>query len=184
MPEVILYPTETVYALGVNPFNERAWRMMCDVKGRPDRKPASWLVKDTESIYTYAVVPPYAVALIEKYLPGPLTLILKAKETVPTYARAADGTVSFRVSSDKVAQSLIAELSHPLTCTSANLHGQPTLATPEEIIQQLGQEASIINTVYDDGPRIGKPSTIVRCVGEAAEVLREGEIVLGKEYLR
>lgn len=176
MPEVILYPTETVYALGVNPFNERAWRMMCDVKGRPDRKPASWLVKDIESIRSYAVVPGYAEALMEKYLPGPLTIIFKAKENVPVYARAPDGTVSFRVSSDEFAQNLIAKLPHPLTCTSANLHGFPTLATPEEILKQLGQEATIISVVYDDGPRAGKPSTVVRCVEEEFEILREGEI--------
>lgn len=178
MTEVILYPTETVYALGVNPFNEFAWRQMCDVKGRPDRKPCSWLVKDVEAIRKFAVIPDYAEEIMEKYLPGPLTIIFKAKEVVPVYAQAADGTVSFRVSSDEVARKLVSELDYPLTCTSANLHRAETLSTPEEILLQLGQESALVTTVYDDGPRTGSPSTVVRCVGESLEILRQGAIEL------
>lgn len=178
MTEVILYPTETVYALGANPFNEIAWRQMCDVKGRPDRKPCSWLVKDVEAIRKFAIVPDYAEELMEKYLPGPLTIILKAKESLPAYAQATDGTVSFRVSSDEVAQKLISSVDHPLTCTSANLHRAETLATPEKILQQLGQESALVTRVYDDGSRTGLPSTIVRCVGDSLEVLRQGAIKL------
>ena len=176
MIPVILYPTETVYGLGVNPFDERAWRLMCDIKGRPDRKPASWLVKDVAEIEKYARVPDSARELMRSYLPGPMTIILVAKDIVPVYAKAKDGTVSFRVSSDPVAQNLVAKYSHPLTCTSANLSGEPTLPTTEEILKQLGQEASFITEVYDDGPRTGAPSTVVRCLGEEVEVLRAGDI--------
>ena len=182
MPEVFLYPTETVYGLGVNPFDEQAWRLMCDIKGRPDRKPASWLVRDVSEIYRYAIVPYYAEAIIEEFLPGPLTVILRAKNTVPEYAKAEDGTVSFRVSTDRVAKEIIAALDHPLTCTSANLSGEMTKETPVEIIKQLGQEASLITKVYDDGPRSGTPSTVVRCVGSSLEVLRQGEIELPAEF--
>jgi L-threonylcarbamoyladenylate synthase len=176
MVKAILYPTETVYGLGVNPLDMAAWRTMCDIKGRADTKPASWLVKDVTEIYTYAHVPEYAEQLIVEHLPGPLTIILKAKETVPEYAQAKDGTVSFRVSSDPVAQQVIAALDHPLTCTSANLAGQEPEQTPEEILKQLGEEASLITEVYDDGPRGGTPSTVVRCVGREPEVLRQGSI--------
>lgn len=183
MPEVILYPTETVYGLGVNPFDERAWRLMCDIKGRPDSKPASWLVKAVDDIYTYAIVPSYAEALINQHLPGPLTIILRAKNSVPEYARAKDGTVSFRVSSDPVAQALIASRAYPLTCTSANLSGEAPESTPEAILKQLGQEAALITEVYDDGPRTGDPSTVVRCVDEAPEVLRQGPVVIDIDSL-
>ncbi len=178
VPKVILYPTETVYGLGVNPLDERAWRLMCDIKGRPDTKPASWLVKGVSEIHKFAVVPEYAKELIDKYLPGPVTFILKAKDTVPEYAQAKDGTVSFRVSSDVIAQELINGLDHPLTCTSANLAGASPLPTPEEILRQLGQEAALITDVYDDGSRDGLPSTIVRCVDAEPEILRQGSIEL------
>lgn len=173
-----MYPTETVYGLGVNPFDEAAWRTMCDIKGRPDRKPASWLVKDVSEIERYALVPETAERLIEEHLPGPLTIILKAKAHVPIYAQAKDGTVSFRVSSDPVAQELICSLDHPLTCTSANLSGEETLSTPEAILRQLGQEAALITDVYDDGPRSGAASTVVRCTGNEIEVLREGAVAV------
>lgn len=178
MPQVILYPTETVYGLGVNPFDINAWRLMCDIKGRSDTKPASWLVTDVATIYHYAVVPAYAEPLLEEHLPGPLTVIFRAKQSVPEYAQATDGTVSFRVSSDPVAQALIDRLDHPLTCTSANLAGKDPETTPEAILKQLGQEAALITEVYDDGPRSGTPSTVVRCVGSSPEVLREGAIVI------
>jgi L-threonylcarbamoyladenylate synthase len=176
MSTVILYPTETVYGIGVNPLDVQAWRAMCDIKGRSDSKPASWLVKNTDEIYRYAIVPPYAEVLIEENLPGPLTIILRAKNTVPEYAHAKDGTVSFRVSSDPIAQQLITGLDHPLTCTSANVTGLAPQTTPEEILKQLGLEAELISQVYDDGPRSGTPSTVVRCVGSEPEVLREGPI--------
>lgn len=178
MRKVFLYPTETVYGLGVNPFDEVAWRIMCDIKGRPDRKPTSWLVESVSEIERYAEVSDTARILIETHLPGPLTIILKAKSKVPSYAQAKDGTVSFRVSSDPIAQELIASLDYPLTCTSANLSGEETLSTPEEILKQLGQEAALITDVYDDGPRTGIASTVVRCVGEEIEVLRAGAVAL------
>jgi tRNA A37 threonylcarbamoyladenosine synthetase subunit TsaC/SUA5/YrdC len=80
------------------------------------------------------------------------------------------------VSSDPVAQQVIANLDHLLTCTSANLAGQEPEQTPEEILKQLGEEAALITEVYDDGPRNGTPSTVVRCVGSEPEVLRQGSI--------
>lgn len=182
MSEIILYPTETVYALGVNPFDKKAWEELCALKGRSGEQAVSWLVRDVADIEKYAVITPKARELIEKYLPGPLTIILAAKSTVPKAAQALDGTVSFRISPDKKAQNLIAGYmkNHgvPLTCTSANIHGMPTPPTPREIITQFGKTADNITQIIDDGPRSGKPSTLVRVVDDSVTVLRQGEIVL------
>lgn len=182
MSEIILYPTETVYALGVNPFDRAAWHELCDLKGRHGDQTASWLVPSIEDIAFYAEITPEARELMERYLPGPLTMVLKAKSHIPRDVQALDGTLSFRVSSDPAAAELIKEYMGtydvPLTCTSANVHGQPTMSTPQTIGEQFGERVQHISKIIDDGPRLGRPSTIVRCVDEHVTILRHGSIPL------
>lgn len=182
MSEIILYPTETIYALGVDPFNELAWLDLCALKGRDTEQTASWLVRNIEDIERYAELPEIARKIAEDYLPGPLTLILKAKDIVPDWARGPLDTVSFRVSSDPAAEALINEHmalhDAPLTCTSANVHGLDTAPTPKEIKEQFGPRAEAITRTIDDDVRYGMPSTVVRVLGDQVEVLREGTIVL------
>lgn len=183
MKELILYPTETVYGLGVNAFDVEAWQRLCVLKGRSEKQTASWLVRERADIERLGVVTDKAKRLIETYLPGPLTVVLKATEVVPAYCKAVDGTVSFRISSDPLAQQLIFEYMKksggvPLTCTSANVHGEPTLHTVTEIVEQFGERKNVITRVIDDGKREGQASTVVRCIGDRLEVLREGVIKL------
>jgi L-threonylcarbamoyladenylate synthase len=182
MSDVILYPTETVYALGVNPFDKKAWSTLCALKGRSEQQAMSWLVRDINDIEKYAKITPRARKIIESHLPGPLTIILEAKSTVPKSSQALDGTVSFRISSDKKAQNLIAGYmkNHgtPLTCTSANLHGEATRNTTKEIIEQFGKNADLITQIIDDGPRFSTPSTIVRVIQDKVMILRQGEVKL------
>jgi L-threonylcarbamoyladenylate synthase len=184
MSEIILYPTETVYALGVNPFDREAWDALCELKGRHGDQTASWLVPSIEDIAFYAEVTPEAKKLIEQYMPGPFTIVLKANSFIPRSMQALDGTVSFRVSSDPVAQQMIEDYmainNVPLTCTSANVHGQPTMITPQIIAEQFGDKVHMITKIIDDGPRLGTPSTIVRCVDDTVSVLRQGSITLGE----
>jgi L-threonylcarbamoyladenylate synthase len=183
MKEVILYPTETVYGLGVNAFDQAAWQQVCALKGRSTEQTASWLVRGVEDMERLAVVSNGARELIAQYLPGPLTLVLVALPSVPTYAKAQDGTVSFRISSDPFAQQLIGAYMEksggvPLTSTSANVHGAPTLPAVDLILAQFGERKSLITNVIDGGVRCGQSSTVVRCIGDAVEVLREGAIRL------
>jgi L-threonylcarbamoyladenylate synthase len=183
MSEIILYPTETVYGLGVNAFSREDWARLCELKGRSENQTASWLVRSVADIDRLAVVTEAARQIMETYLPGPLTVVLMAREIVPRYCRAADGTCSFRISSDPMAQALIADYMKqsagvPLTCTSANVHGQPTLSTPAEIQSQFGERKHSITKIVDGGTRNGQSSTVVRCVGDTVAVLRQGPIVL------
>lgn len=184
MSEIILYPTETVYALGVNPFDRTAWHDLCELKGRHGDQTASWLLPSVEDIVMYAKVTPLAEELINQYMPGPFTIVLAAKGFLPPEMCALDGTVSFRVSSDPVAQDLIAEYmsthNAPLTCTSANRHGQPTMMTPQNIAEQFGDKVQMISKIIDDGARAGQPSTIVRCVDDVVTILRQGSVQLKK----
>ena len=184
MSEIILYPTETVYALGVNPFDRDAWHYLCELKGRRGYQTASWLLPSVDDIAIYAKITPKAQELIDQYMPGPFTIVLAAKDFVPREVQALDGTVSFRVSSDPVTQEIITQYmstyNAPLTCTSANRHGQPTMITPQNIAEQFGDKVQMISKIIDDGPRFGAPSTIVRCVDDVVTILREGSVPLRK----
>lgn len=177
---MILYPTETLYAIGVNALDEGELAKLYELKERDKNKPGSWLVRNMEDVERFAVVTPIALKIAKQFLPGSLTLILKAKPDVPVNVISADKTIGFRISSDSIAQKLIAEYMEkhdaPLTCTSANVSGLATLSTVGEILQQFGSKAKMITKVVDDGPRKGLASTIVRIVDDEVTVLREGEI--------
>ncbi len=177
---MILYPTETLYALGVNALDEAELKRLFDVKERDEHQTVSWLVRNMEDVEKYAVVPPKAAKIAEAFLPGKLTLVLLAKETVPLHRSAPDRTVGIRISSDPFAQEVVAkfmeEHNAPLTCTSANISGLSTLGTVGEILQQFGAHASSVTNIVDGGPRKGLASTVVRIIGDEVTVLREGDI--------
>lgn len=177
---MILYPTETLYALGVNALDEAACAKLFELKERESGKASSWLVRDVADIARWGELSKTAAIIAERFLPGQLTLVVPAKPDVADALVGADRTVGFRISADPVAQKLIveymAEHDAPLTCTSANVSGAPTLSTPGEILQQFGPKANLIDEIIDDGPRKGLASTVVRVIGGEVTVLREGEI--------
>lgn len=180
MTDAILYPTETLYALGVNALDETALQKLYTLKGRSAEKVASWLVRDLADIERFATVGTAAKKIITQFLPGSLTLVLPVKDDVSDGVVAPDRTIGFRISPDPVTQKVIAdymtEHDAPLTCTSANVSGAPTFSIPGEILQQFGEKASMIKEIVDDGPRKGLASTVVRVIDDKVEVLREGEI--------
>lgn len=175
---ITLYPTETVYGLGADPFDAAALEKLYVLKGRDAAKAVTWLVRDMEDVERYADVSVTAAKLAARFLPGPLTLVLPVKTaSLPEHLKHID-SIGFRISSDPVAQKLIAEhmeaYGTPLTCTSANISGLPTLASPEEILRQFGEKRTMVDRIIGDGPRTGTPSTIIRVMGENVECIREG----------
>ncbi len=176
---MILYPTETIYALGALALDDAAIERLYAIKGREVGKPVSWLVRDISDIQAYAIVSDLAMSIAQKFLPGPLTLVLPAKEFVPDRFISPDKTIGFRISSDTLAQRLIEQVMRkynmPLTCTSANVSGNPTLSLPADILLQLGECCRDVQ-VIDGGERAGVASTVVRVIGEEIVVLREGVI--------
>ena len=177
---VILYPTETVYGLGVNAFDKAELDSLYALKGRDAEKAVSWLVRDMNDVSRYAAVSDKAAKIAERFLPGPLTLLLPPKkDALPAHLHYLE-YVSFRISSDRAAQKLTAQFMEendsPLTCTSANLSGMPTLSTVDEILAQFGDKKDMIDTIIDGGVRVGVPSTIIKVTGEKVECVREGSI--------
>ncbi len=178
---IVLYPTDTVYGLAVDAENGEALQRLKELKGRDAKKPISILVGDISMMEMYADVPDTARTLAEKHLPGALTLVLRAKETVSKEI-AEDGTVGVRIPKDEFCLALSEAFGKAYTTTSANVAGEPTLSTVEEILAQFGEKKSAIALVVDDGLRnSGVSSTVVSCTGEVPEVLREG--ALSKEAL-
>lgn len=185
---MILYPTETLYAIGVNALDPLALSQLYILKERDRNKPASWLVRNIDDIKKYAVLSPLAEKIATAFLPGSLTLVLTVKDEIDGEVLADDRTIGFRISEDVVAQELIAEYMQnndaPLTCTSANVSGAPTLPSVGEILQQFGRNAHMIRKVIDDGVRKGLASTVVRVVGDTFTVLREGDITEEEIYAK
>ena len=177
---MILYPTETLYALGVNALSPGEQVDLFVAKGRAPEKVSSWLVRSVEDIEKYSELSDTAAKVATTFLPGPLTLVVPTKSHISSEITANDGTIGFRISGDPMAQAIIeafmAEYDAPLTCTSANVSGQPTLNTVDEILQQFGPRAQMITEIHDDGPRKGLATTVVKIIGEEIALLREGYI--------
>jgi L-threonylcarbamoyladenylate synthase len=170
---VIAVPTDSFYALGASPFDEKAVQRVCAIKGERGAKPILVLIADRSQLDGLAArVPPAAAALMDRFWPGPLTIVLPASPRLPVALSAGTGTVGVRLP----AQPLLAQLlrtSGPLTGTSANRSGEPPARTAFEVERSLGSDVDLI---LDGGPASATlPSTVVEAT-DAVRVLREGPI--------
>ena len=171
--KLIVYPTDTVYGLGCDPFEISAVERVFEVKRRPAEQPIALALTTPEQGPKYAHVTPLAQRLIAKHLPGPLTILLRAKEGAPVPLVSSAGLIGIRVPDDTVAIA-IAKAFGPITTTSANLHGGRSPGTCDEARAQLGDA---VDLYIDCGPaRHGRESTIVDASGESLKVIREGVV--------
>jgi len=174
---VILYPTDTLYGLGVDAFSDEAVSRLYAIKGRDEKKPIHAIVADMTMAARYGHVNNLAQALAEAFFPGPLTLILKKKEWVDTGIGRGRDTIGIRVPKNSVCIRLARAFDIPITTTSANLSGQPTEYSVATILEQLGSRASGISLAIDGGELPpSAPSTIVDVSSGRAIMLREGAI--------
>ena len=171
---LVAFPTETVYGLGADGFNEAACRRLYEIKGRPIDKPLSLMVANREMIDDIAEVTPLAQRLIEEYLPGALTLILPKKSVVPDFVTAGSQSVGIRMPDNQIALALIKAADCPIAAPSANLSNEPPPTTAQEVLKSFEGRISLI---LDGGAcRFGVSSTIVDLTGEELRILREGTI--------
>ncbi len=144
---VVIYPTDTVYGLGANIFNNKAVRQVFKIKQRNLLKPLSILVSNTDAIDLVSKISIYQKNTIEKYLPGPYTFILKKSPIIPRVVTSGLPHVGVRVPKNEIACKLATLF--PITTTSANLSNEDVLSTPEDILDQLGCD---VDLVIDVGP--------------------------------
>lgn len=171
---VVVYPTDTLYALGASIYKENAVRRIYAIKKRPRYQSLPVAVATIDDIKEVAVITHPASELAKAFLPGALTLVLEKKNNVPSIV--AKKTIAVRVPENEVARQLTSK--EPITATSANLHGGPEPTTLEIARKQLGDK---IDMYISGGALSGKPSTIVNATKEKMTIIREG--LISKERL-
>jgi L-threonylcarbamoyladenylate synthase len=172
---VIAFPTDTVYGLGCSLFDVSAVEMIERLKRR-DKTLAviSLIPAPAQALGLAAFVSPVAERLIQAYWPGPLSLIFKAAPIVPSRVRGAGGTVALRCPEDRLCHALLDFIGGPVVSSSANISGQPTAETAEEVVQIFGNQ---IDVILDGGPlRDRKPSTLIDVSTPDVRLLRRGAI--------
>jgi len=171
---IIIYPTETLYGLGALALDEESVNNIFSIKGRIHGNPIPILVRDKEMLSEYVVVTDEANRLIEKFLPGPLTLVLKEKKNLPHFISAGTGNIAIRISRHAFVRRLFDFLSKPITSTSANISGRENLLSFDEIYETFKSKVELI---VDSGniPQ-SKGSTVIDLTVKPALIIREGDI--------
>lgn len=178
------FPTETVYGIGSDAFNEKAVKNIFKAKGRPQDNPLIVHISDVKMIDSLvAYIPDNAKILIDAFMPGPITLIMKKSEKVNDTITGGLDTVAIRFPSHPTARKLISFAQTPIPAPSANLSGKPSPTTAKHVADDM---TGRIDAIIDGGEcSEGLESTVVDCTGESPVILRPGIITLEdiQEYI-
>jgi len=170
---VVAIPTDTVYGLAVDPTRPGAAEALFLLKGRPRHVDLPVLVADREQALGLAIaVPAVALALMTRFWPGPLTIVLPRRPDLVLDLGEDEATIGVRCPDHPVPRALCA-MAGPLATTSANRHGEPTLTSALAVVEAFGDDVPV---ALDGGDCAGDPSTVVDCTGQQARILREGRI--------
>lgn len=172
--KVIAFPTDTVYGLGVRYFDEAALEQLKKAKGRPENKPIPTMVANQEQLEMVAEMTPTIQKIAKAFLPGALTLVMKKKKEVPSYVTNGLETIGVRMPDDPFVLKLIEQSGGPMLVTSANLSGEPTGTTFEQVMQQLDGR---IDGIVKGSCGCLSASTIIDVTADIVKVLREGPIL-------
>ncbi len=174
---VVAFPTETVYGLGANALDLRAVEAIFKAKGRPQDNPLIVHIGEKHQVEAFArEIPPQARLLMNRFWPGPLTLVLKKTEQIPTVVTAGLDTVAIRVPDHPIALALLQHTEFPLAAPSANLSGRPSPTRAEHVYADLKGK---IPAILDGGETgWGVESTVLDCTTWPFRLLRPGGITL------
>ena len=173
--EVVAFPTETVYGLGVIYDNKEAYDKLVSVKRRPPFKPFTLMLADVEDIEKYAELNPVSKALVKNFMPGQFTMITTAKPGLPKWCVSEIGRVGIRIADYDLIRDLIRKVGKPLLVPSANRSGEEPGTTAQEVVEAFGDE---IPAVVDGKTVSNLPSTVVMVEEKYTHVFREGAIKL------
>ena len=171
---LVVFPTETVYGLGANAFDQNAVAKIFKAKGRPGDNPLIVHISSLEQVKDIAVdIPDKFYELAERFMPGPLTIILKKSDKIPYVVTAGGDTVGIRMPKNEWARALIAN-SKPLAAPSANRSKHISPTTAQHVYEDLQGQVELI---LDDGPcGVGIESTVLDLTCETPTILRPGAI--------
>ena len=172
---LVAIPTETVYGLGANGLDEAAVAKIFEAKGRPQDNPLILHVAEPAEMERFChSIPKAAYLLAEKFWPGPLTMVLPAREIVPKRTTAGLSTVAVRCPDCEVTREIIRLAGVPIAAPSANISGKPSTTTAQHVLHDHNGK---IDMIVDGGPcRVGVESTIVDLTEERPRLLRPGGI--------
>ena len=178
--KLVIFPTETVYGIGADGLNSNAINDIFKAKGRKNDNPLILHVSSIDMVYRIAKnIGEIELKLMNKFFPGPLTIIFDKKECVPYEATGGLDTVGIRMPSNIIANKLIEYSDTPIAAPSANVSGKPSGTNISDIIDELGDKVSVI---IDEGDtKIGVESTVVRVIDNKIHILRPGYVT--KEML-
>lgn len=177
--EPVVFPTDTVYGVGVAVGAAESPQVLYDLKHREDKKPIAWLVGEVDDLARYGrAVPEMAFALARTFWPGPLTLVVKASDAVPPAFRSAEGTIGLRMPANETALALVRAAGAPVATTSANPSG---LKAPRAFGNlDEGLLAGVAAAVHDDAEKSGVASTVLDCTADHPVVIRQGAITIAQ----
>lgn len=174
--EAVIFPTDTVFGLGVSVQHAPSPEILYQIKQRSEHKPIAWLVDSISALDTYGKdIPSSAYVLAKTFWPGPLTIIVKANEKVANAFLSERGTVGMRMPGGEIATDLIARLGCPIATTSANISGHANACSFDELEPEILSKVAV--ALSDGEVKRGIASTVVDCsLGERPVLLREGTI--------
>lgn len=173
--KLVLFPTETVYGIGANALDEEAVKKIYIAKGRANDNPLIAHIANLEMLKKLVMeVGKVEEKLIEKFWPGPLTIVFKKKTVVPDVITGGLDTVAIRMPSDIIAHKLIEYSNCPIAAPSANISGKPSGTQVEDVIGELDGK---VEYVIDGGKvDIGVESTVIRVIDGVVHILRPGKV--------
>ncbi len=174
---LVLYPTDTVYALAANALDLTAIQKVYEIKGRDYSKPIHVIVRDMAQAEGYVVLDDTARRLAALFLPGALTIVAPKRANVPALLTGGIDTLGIRIPDNTVCLRLAQAVDYPLTTTSANRSAMPNTYSVADVQAQMGGEFDQIDMVLDTGPIPQRPpSTVVSVAGRTIKLIREGAI--------
>ena len=172
---VVAVPTDTLYGLAANPFDEAAVERIFRLKGRSKSVALPLLLADPGDVSKYAsAVPDLASTMMKHFWPGTLTIVLEKSETVPGFVSGGANTVALRVPDHPVPRAIARVLGVPITGTSANRSGESAFTTSEAVRREFGDELDLILCGGKTPP--GLASTVLDLSGDSPSILRQGDI--------
>ena len=179
---VIAYPTDTFYGLGADPRDPRAVSKVFAIKGRKADQPILLLLRDRSEVAAWtSVISTSAERLMDRFWPGPLTLVFTARPDIVPELTGGTGTIGLRVPGNEVTRALLGQTGHALTGTSANRSGSSSPRTAEEVLRELGE---LVDLVLDGGVSAAdRPSTVVDVTAEPPRIIRMGAVDVSAELV-
>jgi len=172
--KVIIYPTDTLYGIGVDIGNDAAIEKVYRIKKRNIANPILILIEKQEDLLPLVKkISREAQNLISRYWPGPLTLVFKASDKVSPLLTGRSSTIGIRCPASIQTRRLLSLIRFPLTATSANVSGQNAICDAKETANVFGDKVDLI---LDSGPLVSEPSTVLDVTGEKAKIIRQGKL--------